>query len=377
MGRINVGGCVPVEDGTSLSYQEFRERYLLPNKPVLVTGLMEHWRASRDWVDDHGKPDLEFLARNFGGSKIQVADCGEREFTDQKRLEMTVSEFVTHWKSDDPERRALLYLKDWHFVKEFPDYGAYETPIFFSDDWLNQFLDSNSWHSSGDTVPSSDYRFVYMGPAGTWTPLHADVFRSYSWSGNVCGRKRWHLLPPEQTPFLFDRHKKNTVYDIYGTVDEFPDFSKTSWTECIQNPGDIIFVPSGWYHQVTNLEDVISINHNWFNACNLHWVWRLLEDDYRDTVASIEDVRDISDDFETLCQRNLAANSGMNYKDFVVFLAGILEMILDRKDNTYLSFDLLSVKSVLLNVVSARVHQDLCDYVIGLLSKIQTILETM
>jgi hypothetical protein len=81
-----------------------------------------------------------------------------------------------------------------------------------------------------------DYRFVYMGPKGSWTPLHsgacpiivsrggltsflwflhsphtapdhsplcrADVFGSYSWSANVCGRKRWVFFPPEQGPLL-------------------------------------------------------------------------------------------------------------------------------------------------------------------------------
>ncbi len=40
---------------------------------------------------------------------------------------------------------------------------------------------------------------------GTWTPLHADVLRSYSWSVNVAGSKRWLLLPPRHTHLLFDR----------------------------------------------------------------------------------------------------------------------------------------------------------------------------
>lgn len=84
-------------------------------------------------------------------------------------------------------------------------------------------------------------------------------------------------------------------------------------------------------------EDTISINHNWLNAYNLACVvrpfllvykencyrtkrlsthclfefqWDLLWKDYKDTEESIEDIRDISDDFEALCQRNLAANTG-------------------------------------------------------------------
>lgn len=45
---------------------------------------------------------------------------------------------------------------------------------------------------------------IFVG-AGTWTPLHADVLRSYSWSSNVCGRKLWHLLPADQMPMIYDR----------------------------------------------------------------------------------------------------------------------------------------------------------------------------
>jgi len=116
---------------------------------------------------------------------------------------------------------------------------------------------------------------------------------------------------------------KNCVYDIFEEVNEtkFPGFKKTTWLECIQEPGEIIFVPSGWHHQVYNLEDTISINHNWLNAYNLSWVWDLLWKDYKDTEESIEDIRDICDDFEAICQRNLAANTGMNLNDFFLFMS--------------------------------------------------------
>ncbi len=67
-------------------------------------------------------------------AECQVADCARQEFTDQKRSEMTVKEFVEYWqahhqlsnkaqKEEDFESSSwkmtqhLLYLKDWHFVK--------------------------------------------------------------------------------------------------------------------------------------------------------------------------------------------------------------------------------------------------------------------
>ena len=41
--------------------------------------------------------------------------------------------------------------------------------------------------------------------------------------------------------------------------------------EIIQRSGELLFVPSGWFHEVENLTDCISINHNWLNAHNVKW----------------------------------------------------------------------------------------------------------
>ncbi|KAK9066466.1 hypothetical protein SSX86_013788 [Deinandra increscens subsp. villosa] len=325
---LNIIGSVEKVNGSEISYSDFATKYLSKNEPVVITGLMADWKATRDWVHDDGIPNLQFISSNFGKSKVQVADCGSREFTDQKRFEMSVAEFIDHWLNVSSVEHGNLYLKDWHFVKEYPEYTAYTTPLFFCDDWLNLYLDNYQMHEDHDTyqkrdnISCSDYRFVYMGAKGTWTPFHADVFRSYSWSANVCGKKKWYFLSPEQCHLVFDRNMKNSVYDIFEEVDDtiFPNFKKTTWLECTQDQNEIIFVPSGWYHQVHNLEDTISINHNWFNAYNLSWVWDLMLRDYKEAREYIEDIKDICDDFEGLCQRNLAANTGMNFYDLFNFI---------------------------------------------------------
>ena len=47
--------------------------------------------------------------------------------------------------------------------------------------------------------------------------------------------------------------------------------------EVIQETGETIFVPSGWHHTVENLEDTLSINHNWLNGYNLKGSWEKLK----------------------------------------------------------------------------------------------------
>ncbi|KAK0586374.1 hypothetical protein LWI29_005831 [Acer saccharum] len=376
---IKIGGQIEKVNGKEMNYSEFEQRYLAKNQPVVLSGLMDDWRACKDWVTKQGQPNLHFFSTHFGISKVQVADCDTRDFTDQKRVEMSVSDFVKHWlenstqeNSDGANNEAngmsVLYLKDWHFVKEYPEYLAYRTPQIFCDDWLNLYLDSYHMHTEPDTyqkdneISCSDYRFVYMGAKGSWTPLHADVFRSYSWSANVCGKKKWLFLPPPQHHLVFDRNLKNCIYNIFDDVSEtnFPGFKKAIWLECTQEQNEIIFVPSGWYHQVHNLEDTISINHNWFNSYNLSWVWDLLLRDYNEAKEYIEDIRDICDDFESLCQRNLAANTGMNFYDFFTFisrfaLVNVVQLFHLHRDNENSMWNSSSAaQHLVLNLVSIR-----------------------
>lgn len=162
----------------------------------------------------------------------------------------------------------LLYLKDWKFIVDYPNYNAYEWRSYFRDDWLN--------HAMGDA-----YKFVYLGPKGTTTSLHADVIKSYSWSTNLCGTKRWYLIPPQYTYLLYDtliygcnRLATNIHMDVdYPNIRSFyPGLQYVRdhhSIEIIQHSNETIFIPSNWYHTVENLQPTLSINHNWLNACNI------------------------------------------------------------------------------------------------------------
>jgi hypothetical protein len=212
--------------------------------------------------------DVDLLAGRFGESTAAVAHCERRDDAEHFRADGTLKDFVEEWKRARASGEQFShYFKDWHFVQQHPQVRAYETPVFFQDDWLVGGGCWESWLSCSccfllcscfprspfwsclvarvhlplpmcvgvknlscpcyvtvvqqllwchpihppqneyydhlnrrrTSVPGrvceqrDDYRFVYLGPATSYTPLHCDVLRSFSWSVNVCGRKRWTL----------------------------------------------------------------------------------------------------------------------------------------------------------------------------------------
>jgi len=298
------------------SYSDFFDQYLMKNQPCIFScELTQNWRSVKDWAKE-GSPNLNFLKDLVDNDSIvPVSNCNKKYFNSQECSEETFGSYVDYWDNYERGSEPCKYLKDFHFHRDWHHlYLAYRTPLFFCSDWLNEW-----WENRRDSDEANDYRFVYVGPKGSWTPLHSDVFGSYSWSANIVGSKKWIFFPPGEEKKLKD-NLGNLVYDV-----ELCDGKYIEKFEIIQNTGEVVFVPSGWHHQVKNLEDTISINHNWFNGCNILSVFYLLREELRKVEKEIHDCKDQGDDWTEMCQSLLRASYGMNYHDFLALLTFILQ----------------------------------------------------
>lgn len=140
------------------------------------------------------------------------------------------------------------------------------------------------------------------------TPFHVDVFTSYSWSVNICGQKRWVFYPPG-----VENKLKDSLGNLPYSVTEYSHINEG--VEVIQNAGEAIFVPAGWHHQVWNLDDTISINHNWINGCNIEATWYSLQNALDSVKKEIDDCKEM-ENFLDHCQVVLKASFGMDFLTF-------------------------------------------------------------
>ncbi|GFS81434.1 2-oxoglutarate and iron-dependent oxygenase JMJD4 [Nephila pilipes] len=312
---VNYSAIDKIERISNVPYEYFFSNYLRANVPCIITSsVTKNWKSRLEWVSKNGQPNFVFLEQEFGSTVVPVSDCNIREYNTQHSSNMLFKDYLSYWQAlneTTKEHSPCLYLKDWHFQRIFPNYEAYNTPEYFQSDWLNEFCETQK----------DDYKFVYMGPKGTWTPLHADVYGSYSWSANICGKKRWLLFPPGQEELLKD--EKNQL--LYSLDADDLQKCKVTYFDIIQEAGEIIFVPSGWYHQVWNMENTISINHNWLNACNIVYIWHCLHKSALEVEKEMSDCKS-ADNWEDLCQVVLKELQGLNYDEFLKFLAYIFEV---------------------------------------------------
>ncbi|XP_023324898.1 jmjC domain-containing protein 4 isoform X2 [Eurytemora carolleeae] len=159
MGEEFLSECLVTEvmDHSELGYQEFFTKFLKSNKPCIIRNYLEHfsWNACKDWVKEE-EPCLDFFLEHLSPEhQVPVYSCGERYFNSQ------------YWGSP---RHQIKYLKDWHFLKEskeyldLKNYSSYTTPIYFSSDWLNEWLEFRDLRNEHDLENLTDYKFVYIGP---------------------------------------------------------------------------------------------------------------------------------------------------------------------------------------------------------------------
>ena len=101
----------------------------------------------------------------------------------------------------------------------------------------------------------------WFGPAGTNTPLHHDSIMLFH--TQVVGRKRWRFISPLESPKLYNFNNVSSPIDIdRADLARYPLFSQVKVLEEVAEPGDTVFLPLGWWHQVTSLDVSLSFSYS-------------------------------------------------------------------------------------------------------------------
>jgi hypothetical protein len=145
-------------------------------------------------------------------------------------------------------------------MREYLDLEAPGLPPYVGNLELRELNSMCHWPAYFDKMGPPRF---WLGPAGTMTPLHCDYDDNIF--AQIWGTKRIFLSPPHHGQFLYS-WEANPV--LFGSPfnPEAPDFDKfplarqAAMIEVIVNPGDMLYVPAGWYHYVHALTFSLSSN---------------------------------------------------------------------------------------------------------------------
>ena len=102
------------------------------------------------------------------------------------------------------------------------------------------------------------HSYLLIGVSGTgieWH-MHAD-----GWNGLACGHKRWFLLPPTSIPPRYPRPLETRGGMLNWFRRFYHDFSQLEGArEIVQRPGDVLYVPEGWYHATINIGETLGVS---------------------------------------------------------------------------------------------------------------------
>lgn len=141
-----------------IPYNEFFQNYLLKNQACVIKNVAKNWQSYRSWIANNGI-SFDYMLSKYGDLDVTVYNCEQKYYNSQTTENFKFKDYVAYWRNfKDNKASDLLYLKDWH-LKNCTKDNFYEVPIYFSSDMLNEYLCETN---------QDDYRFVYMGPKGTW-----------------------------------------------------------------------------------------------------------------------------------------------------------------------------------------------------------------
>lgn len=231
------------------SRYQFRLAFEKRRKPVVIKGLLDDWPAMHKWNTD-------YLREKIGDVVVPVrvkpksAPPGFFAGKPDEKLpmkQMSVSEYIDLFEKGET---TDVYLAGTSIPDYFPELEK-DIPLLPYID-LDRKLRKQFW----------------LGIKGTVAPLHLDI-----WDNFLCqltGGRRLVLFDPRDVNRLYPYGAFSSAPHISkinldtATSAEFPLLDELVGYEAIVEPGDVLYMPPGWWHQVWTTADSIAVNFWWF-----------------------------------------------------------------------------------------------------------------
>ncbi|KAK4226118.1 hypothetical protein QBC38DRAFT_510602 [Podospora fimiseda] len=262
-----------------LSYDKFADKW--SKKPFILTRCIQDWPVCQSW-------SIEHLLSQYKDVVFR-AEAVDWSFD-------TYCQYMRNNRDESP-----LYLFDRKFAEKMDlkigkeEGGSYWKPDCFGPD-LFELL--------GSERPA--HRWLIIGPERSGSTFHKDPNATSAWNAVIEGAKYWIMFPPSAlVPGVYvskDSSEVTSPLSIAEWLLEFHAEARKSpdCREGICKAGEILHVPSGWWHLVVNLADGIALTQNFVPKSHLGNVLSFLKDK-EDQVSGFK--KEVTDPYNLFIER--------------------------------------------------------------------------
>ncbi|HOY05094.1 MAG TPA: cupin-like domain-containing protein [Saprospiraceae bacterium] len=232
----------PVERRTGLTPEQFSKEYLHPMKPVIFTDLTASWPAREKWTIEHFK-------NKHGQLRVPVVSNNYSKpgkgYMEPDRV-ISFKEYLEILESGPNDLRIFL----WNIFKVAPELRQdFRIPTI-----MDGFVD--------------ELPFMFFGGEGSKVALHFDIDMSHVFLNQIHGRKRVLLFPPDQGRNLYRHPFTVASYVDLNNPDyeKYPALAKAKGYEVMLEPGESLFMPSGFWHYIEYTDGGYSISLRSFGS---------------------------------------------------------------------------------------------------------------
>ena len=173
--------------------------------------------------------------------------------TDKKMFMEDYLDYMANTREEDP-----YYMSRWRFPLTHPELlDHYHVPPHF-----------HNWYAHLPPDKDPIWKWIYLGPAGSGIAMHVDFMCTAAWNMLFFGEKHWLFFGPDQNERVYEG--KVDAFD--PDLERYPRFAEAVGYFCRQKPGDILFTPPGWWHQVSNKSTALAVTENFVNHTNYRWL---------------------------------------------------------------------------------------------------------
>jgi ribosomal protein L16 Arg81 hydroxylase len=238
-----------VEEISGIDPRTFRRDYLEPQKPVVIKGLAATQPAGTKWTVDYIRKICEDV-------EVEVYDNNKNNAASaytKGDMKMRFGDFLDVMLKEEPTSLRMFLF---NMFKQKPELRK----DFKCPDLIKGVM--------------GRIGFMFFGAKDIKVRIHQDMDMSNVMLTQFHGRKRVVLVSPEYSRLLY-----KLPFNTHSLVDlDQPDFEKYPGLrhikiyECVLQPGDSLFMPSGYWHYITYLDGGFAVS---FRKMAASWKWKL------------------------------------------------------------------------------------------------------